>query len=67
MAFFIVLWTNLLITKLRCLQKNNIGDTNIYICTHNTIGRKYLDEMAGTQIHKTQMHKFTWIYELGIM
>ena len=28
MAIFIVLWLYLLTTKLRCLQKNNIGHTN---------------------------------------
>ena len=29
MVVFIVLWPYLLTTKLRCLQKNNIGHTNI--------------------------------------
>ena len=28
MAVFEVLWPNLLITKLRCFQKNNFGHTN---------------------------------------
>ena len=28
MAIFVVLWSYLLTTKLRCLQKNNIGHTN---------------------------------------
>ena len=28
MAVFIVLWSYLLTTKLRCLQKNNIGHSN---------------------------------------
>ena len=31
MVVFIVLWSYLLTTKLRCLQKNNIGHTN-YRC-----------------------------------
>ena len=31
MAVFIVLWPYLLTTKLRCLQKNNIGHTIIHI------------------------------------
>ena len=31
MAVFIVLWPHLLTTKLRCLQKNNIGHTRLYI------------------------------------
>ena len=29
MAVFIVLWSYLLTTKLRCLQKKNIGHTNV--------------------------------------
>ena len=48
MSVFIVLWPYLLTTKLRCLQKNNIGhtkqgiinmftDASFQYCTHETI------------------------------
>ena len=35
MAIFIVLWPYLLTTKLRCLQKNIIGHTIVYVSMIN--------------------------------
>ena len=58
MAVFIVLWPYLLTTKLRCLQKNNIGHT-IMQCPDNK-EKKYLPILTTLFPFNTEMPPFSF-------
>ena len=80
MAIFIVLWPYLLTVKLRCLQKNNIGHTNLGVFLGNfdncvtlvTLYVKYVftfqpDDVGNLQIKKLRTKTFIWKILLSII
>ena len=58
MAIFIVLWPYLLTTKLRCLQKNNIGHTKEHIETQNLAKDQTMP--AFPAVAALQLHTYCW-------
>ena len=58
MAIFIVLWPYLLTTKLRCLQKSNIGHTNMDTAKQNKLGSRYVGNAKFVSL--TQKIVYVW-------
>ena len=65
MAIFIVLWPYLLTTKLRCLQKTNIGHTSLERCFFMSKKRKL--SAAKYHIFFSSKRNKLGIYRLGIL